>query len=751
MPPRKKQRVDDTALKVAPATGRVTRSTTKAARAQVGATHAAAEQPDTTTKALVRVPKRVILKGRLRSLPDFALEIQLEIYSYLGSRDLLYLSRTCKKFRAFFLDRPLNERLWTRARENTSNLPERPPFMSEPAFIHLLYSHNCQNCGAANVRKILWSYFLRVCSACYPKVTMWCGDAAREAVEIDPERYLYDGTPSLYQIFAAYGSVKAYFYIESYKSPAGYNDKKRNRIPTAAVQSVFERFKALPKPVTTDARHVFFNGLQEEYEIRLKYARLIHAWQQDQEDERIGVLDNARMCRFEAIVTRLRGSGWAPELDFIGTSGLEEMSRMPLVRVSSKLTEGAWRKVLVVLEPFLNDIRAERLDTELRATLRTRFAALEDAIVTHCVAIPREAHMDHRPQYIDLAFEPEIRAILDVPVSQNVTSQDFADIIPPVVERWKAQTRQSLLDYIRPHLGEIAADVDPLKLATALFAKQESRRTRTIRYSAIIAPVFKFDNSEQSYGDLMDLRTDDHYSKDAVFCKEDDPYVRTTKSLHWSTETVEAFRAQEKESHGYWSTRKPLSLENLADEKTASLIVRRMRDLVSAVGLDPARATIEDLDKCGVWLRCASCETKYPNNAIHAFSWEGAYRHGEDWHSSTWCVLEQSPASTQRVPPEWKRADSADMAKVDAYLQNVRSDYYMIWSCTLCRTFDAKGGTMRAHLKDVHDIVPSGGIQQARQEGLIYPHPALDVWQKTAWSNRTCAVLRNAIRPNAHQ
>ena len=66
-----------------------------------------------------------------------------QIYSYLELKDLLNLSRTCKKFREFFLNRKMNESLWKQARINTDGAPERPPFLSEPAFVHLLYSPNC--------------------------------------------------------------------------------------------------------------------------------------------------------------------------------------------------------------------------------------------------------------------------------------------------------------------------------------------------------------------------------------------------------------------------------------------------------------------------------------------------------------------------------------------------------------------------------------------------------------------------------
>ena len=68
--------------------------------------------------------------------------VLVQVFSNLHPRDLLNLARTCKKFRAFFLH-PSNERLWKAARENVGDLPERPPFISEPAFVNLLFFTSC--------------------------------------------------------------------------------------------------------------------------------------------------------------------------------------------------------------------------------------------------------------------------------------------------------------------------------------------------------------------------------------------------------------------------------------------------------------------------------------------------------------------------------------------------------------------------------------------------------------------------------
>lgn len=41
-----------------------------------------------------------------------------------------------------------------------------------------------------------------------------------------------------------------------------------------------------------------------------------------------------------SILVRLRETGWGKEVDYLGKEGLDTMRRMPVLRQSSKLTDG---------------------------------------------------------------------------------------------------------------------------------------------------------------------------------------------------------------------------------------------------------------------------------------------------------------------------------------------------------------------------------------------------------------------------
>ncbi|KAI0367560.1 hypothetical protein BV20DRAFT_949943 [Pilatotrama ljubarskyi] len=629
--------------------------------------------------------RRIVCKGRLQTLPDIA----LEIYSYLEPHDLLHLSRTCKKFRAFFLDRHLNEKLWLRARDNAAvTLPPRPPFMSEPALIHLLHSPHCHGCGAANVRKVLEGCFVRYCSKCLPLKTIRLPDANKRTHEVDR---------SLGTLFRYHNVARHFPVIPG--APRG-RTSKYDRLLLVDVERAIKEFEALERPVTPKVVAAFERRLRERCDERR------HKWLDDRENERLAALEDAKERRFEEIVSRLRSSGWEKEIDFMGEVGIATMADLPVVRQSSKLTEGgdypsAWQKVLVAVDSFLSDIRETRLEQERRAAFQLRCDALTEAITAHYVTLPRTAIMDCRPRYIDFALTPECRTIIDVPTSQPVSAADFATVVPVVVARWNAERKRVLMDCLRPHLGEVAPDVDPLELAIATF---ESRWSCSVpvdrmRYPCVL--VHKCD----PYG--LDC-THSRWLSKAEFARQD-PYTRAITTLEWPEES---FGDLDNPASSKVRVYSPFCTENLH----TAWPVHAMRRIVSALGLDPDRTTFDELEQCEAWLRCATCEATYPKQPRFARSWRSAYRHDDRCHRNR-----------GGQAPEWRRADGEDMKAIYAQLADRdltdgqrRARMTHQWSCGLCINLVATDYSMADHLRETHDI---RDIEEAKRDGTIYIHP----------------------------
>ncbi|KAH9851959.1 hypothetical protein C2E23DRAFT_215301 [Lenzites betulinus] len=655
-----------------------------AKRKQRGRTTPRAKDGDTAVK-------RVTLKGRLHLLPDIALEIQFMIYNQLQSRDLHHLSRTCKKFRAFFLNKKLAEKLWECARRNTDSLPPRPPFMSEPAFIHLLYTSNCHYCGAQGVRKILHGCFIRLCPSCFENSTTdtdWLSSEYNKHTNTN-----LHGNRLLRSLF---------YYDDEAVLPTfdggRWKDgrEKPRRLLKSDAKNIIERLAQLPQPCTAEDTEAFKKALVEEQDLRLQYSEPVQTWSNDREDHRKQELKDLRQRRFETILVRLRDAGWGPELDFLGEDDVNKIAKMPVVRQSCKLTEGSWNKVLVSLDKLLNDTRMRRCRAEHCDVLHPRFADLEEALQAHYVTLPRNARMDCRPTYIDLALMPECRAIIDVPASVTVTAEDVAAGIPAVVEKWEANMKKELTAYIRPHLPKITRrNPDPLTLAIAVFN-------------------CKHDRVPLHWPDMLVHRCFHSVHADMDDSKDDDAYTYAAKVMNLEQPTF----YPPCDLYGNEKHNVPFRTSDLTSEsEDARRAVDRMSAIVSACGLNPSKATIEDLERTDAWLWCTYCDEDSGRRRV--MKWRAAFE-----HYSTFCSVDDH---------KWSRVDKDDVRLVHAVYEKASREpkwrYNLMdldLSCSLCSAFDAPLYAMQVHLKKTHGL---DDLIQALHDGIIYCHPSyLDLW-----------------------
>lgn len=271
--------------------------------------------------------------------------------------------------------------------------------------------------------------------------------------------------------------------------------------------------------------------------------------------------------------------------------------------------------MLASLDKLLNDTRAKLIERELRDTLRARFALVEDALRAHYVTLPRQAYMDCRPQYIDLAFMPECRTLLDVPVTETVAAEQVVAVIPGLATRWHAEWKTRFTDYIRPYLGDIAPDVDPLELAIASFDCDTDCK----------APL-----TSMRYPNLLVHKCYSACGRSVRRARkefeQDDAYTRTAETLKWSSEEWQEYEDKTRSApsgNTPFHIALPLATDTTVHARQLYR-VSTMRRIVYALGLDPGSATFDDLERCGVWLRCGTCEVKDRTIARQAWRWEGA-------------------------------------------------------------------------------------------------------------------------------
>ncbi|KAF8439340.1 hypothetical protein L210DRAFT_3402807, partial [Boletus edulis BED1] len=80
--------------------------------------------------------------GRLAGLVEMPMDILFEIFGHLMPLDVLHLTHTTKQFRQLIMHRS-SASIWVAARKNVSDLPDCPPYMSEPQFANLVFDTHC--------------------------------------------------------------------------------------------------------------------------------------------------------------------------------------------------------------------------------------------------------------------------------------------------------------------------------------------------------------------------------------------------------------------------------------------------------------------------------------------------------------------------------------------------------------------------------------------------------------------------------
>lgn len=304
---------------------------------------------------------------------------------------------------------------------------------------------------------------------------------------------------------------------------------------------------------------------------------------------------------------RLRQNGWGKELDYLGAYGKCAIRNLDYVR------HGVERNGECPVEDvLLPRTRPELHYEEPRAVLRSRIVALEAAIVAYCVQLPRTSEMDIRPKAIDLVFVPECRAILELPHPEVVAPDHFAAIIPQLVQTWGVEVREQLTHYVRRHIGHVPSNIDPLKLAVAVFACPDRTRNHADPRKAgrHVSPM----HYPSVLGHTCFRRT-----ATRLPCAEEDGYARSIARIDLSYGEL----AELEQRNGWTQHKAPFDASFLEDGPAAGTATQVMRGIVSALGLDPGRATVDDLKACGGWLRCVQCRQSH-KSMRYVYDWVAA-------------------------------------------------------------------------------------------------------------------------------
>ena len=251
-----------------------------------------------------------------------------------------------------------------------------------------------------------------------------------------------------------------------------------------------------------------------------------------------------------------------------------------------------WQKVSRMVNDLCRDTRQIRIWTE-------RLHALREAIHKYYVQLPRTPGMDIRPELIEFALMDECRALGESPQWRTITSDDFLALLPDLSKRWFDEKTEILRSELRSDLKNVQCNVssevqEPFDLAVAVWVCLFCRSH--LRYPAVLVHACL-------YRDII------HHNRGTSTVS----YAYTASHLDMSDHDI---------SRGHCNVQRRQEVAN--DPKSRCKVLERLSRIVSALGLDPARALAKDLDACPERLRCADCIKHDAKPKNYVFGWEAA-------------------------------------------------------------------------------------------------------------------------------
>ncbi|PIL35919.1 hypothetical protein GSI_01579 [Ganoderma sinense ZZ0214-1] len=622
-----------------------------------GATAAADHDGGQTKRALARRNIRG-RRGGLKDMPNMPLDILIEIFGHMHPRDLLSLARTTKDFRTFLMSRDAAP-FWKAARQQVEGLPECPEDLSEPAFANLVFFPYCHECLKPNVKSTLWEFLVRYCPSC--KQTQITNDYYE--IRTLADAVILTGQP--YREF-----------LNSVRAPATKGSRyKDDHYHRAEVKEFDAMWTSLS---TDDEKKAFVEQRLEAVKKRKDHAKQMYQWQKRQEQNRSDELDVIREGRLEAIRKRLRDEGWAEELDLMDDMEEYELSRHKSARKSQKLTDYGWASIRDELHKHMENVRTKRLARERLVLTCTRLGRLRQALLEYNAArLPMSADMDWQPFFSDYAFMPTFKDLMEASADTEVTKDALFELceahLPTLQAQWRKDRKWDFAGIVVKGAGtfpglDLPEDDDTLLSLAITTFDCKSCTYRGLRWPQVLAHRCV---RQMSFLAFYFGETDRYRAAIARTC------IEHKEQPPWPQDPTFGFNP---------------SLESAVAA-------------IRACGRDPATATADEMDGCGVRLLCRTCESPARRTfGISAFDWKSAARHGRNSLDIDLFLLMEN-----RHNPEWVRLDAWHMEKV-LQLETAKRERHNAtptgttnFGCTKCR-YRGAVDKFQEHCQKMHDV-----------------------------------------------
>ncbi|KAH9940786.1 uncharacterized protein BXZ73DRAFT_98614 [Epithele typhae] len=430
-------------------------------------------------------------------------------------------------------------------------------------------------------------------------------------------------------------------------------------------------------------------------------------WNGQEVRARDNISADKRVARFNEILERLKETGRAPELEKMSKREVDGLINLPTM-ATLLITEGKasydlffsfqvaheLQEALKVLKPVFTDHLNRRLCAE-------RLPILESAIDRYYLPkYPRTPEQDYRLRFIHFALAEPIRALVLRPEDKPVTIAHFVAEMGNVESAWWAERKAALRDSV----------IEIFKLAGVGLPTKSSR---TDVLDLAVAGVFRCRNCRcLVFGARAAIL---HPCREKrTISKQHDVYVALALARD---------RGQPEEVR---SRREPTSkpsreVASFEPSRVPLFDLKRVSALVSAMGLNPAEATFEQLRESAARLVCrtctpARCRTGHaaaePRD-IRIFGWEAAVWHIRDFHESS------GRMPLWELVPE-RHMDAVRDAEAARISEEILLSGSIVWACFMC-DWTGCNGALR-HWRTRHDAT-SPDTAMMTVEKKMYPHP----------------------------
>lgn len=432
--------------------------------------------------------------------------------------------------------------IWKDSYAAASDLPPIAEGMTVPQFVSLAYDRICHFCSTPGVTSIAWAARIRYCKKCMLNESNFVSESEMRRQEI-PGRISH-----IYIYRTSFASVLPCIRIQVKR-------REQRIFPTASVDELVKAYQHDEVDSKTWEEKQQWIESKEAHNAEMnKHAVLCETWDSKRQAGRDDELQQVRDIRKAEIVRRLSDLGWSAEIDHLG---LEVFGKHKLVRKTQPVSEKTWLQIKGPLLEYMEEVKTERLAKEKSDAIRSRYDLLVETYREYRLNKPFRTVL---PNVGDIVTIKEVvRIIEDTPYDQDVTESDLRAVLDAIpqsyFEDWRKRCDAALVKVLNSVRRKKPATKADLKLATTVFKDKDGG-------SDLLYPhVLVSDEVTAVYGSIEP--------------RDDDP---STLCRHrpWSAEHL------------------GVSYRHIA------------KPLVLLAGLDPRKATAEDMDQMDLWFVCTN-------------------------------------------------------------------------------------------------------------------------------------------------